>query len=76
MRYNFWYASVENSYKPSCIYTGTVVLRVLLFPVVVLSQRNAAKLNNNMPQVQYIQMKVTEARQRGDKIDGKISFSQ
>lgn len=45
-----------------------------MFPIVVISQRNAAKLNNSMPQVQYIQMKVTEARQRGDKLDGEFNF--
>ncbi|XP_046663849.1 mitochondrial inner membrane protein OXA1L isoform X1 [Homalodisca vitripennis] len=48
---------------------GTLVIRLLMFPIVVIAQRNSAKMNNNLPQMQHLQMKITEARQRGDKID-------
>ncbi|XP_055631958.1 mitochondrial inner membrane protein OXA1L [Toxorhynchites rutilus septentrionalis] len=48
---------------------GTVCVRVLLFPLVIASQRNAAKMNNNMPQMQFLQMKMSEARQSGNAID-------
>lgn len=48
---------------------GTVCVRVLLFPLVIASQRNAAKMNNNMPQLQFLQMKMSEARQAGNAID-------
>lgn len=52
-----------------CIAIGTICVRTLLFPLVIASQRNAAKLNNNMPQMQVLQMKMTEARQAGNAID-------
>ncbi|XP_053675648.1 mitochondrial inner membrane protein OXA1L [Anopheles nili] len=52
-----------------CIAIGTVVVRTLLFPLVIASQRNAAKMNNHMPQLQVLQMKMTEARQSGNAID-------
>uniref|UniRef100_A0A182MRK6 Membrane insertase YidC/Oxa/ALB C-terminal domain-containing protein n=1 Tax=Anopheles culicifacies TaxID=139723 RepID=A0A182MRK6_9DIPT len=52
-----------------CIAIGTVVVRTLLFPLVIASQRNAAKMNNHMPQLQVLQMKMTEARQAGNAID-------
>ncbi|XP_013106824.1 mitochondrial inner membrane protein OXA1L [Stomoxys calcitrans] len=48
---------------------GTVVVRTLIFPLVIMAQRNAAKMNNNMPQMQLLQMKMTEARQSGNAID-------
>lgn len=34
-----------------------------------MAQRNAAKMNNNMPQMQVLQLKMTEARQTGNAID-------
>ncbi|XP_058120165.1 mitochondrial inner membrane protein OXA1L [Anopheles ziemanni] len=52
-----------------CIAIGTVVVRTLLFPLVIASQRNAAKMNNHMPQMQVLQMKMTEARQAGNAIE-------
>ncbi|XP_053684905.1 mitochondrial inner membrane protein OXA1L [Sabethes cyaneus] len=52
-----------------CIAIGTLCVRTLLFPLVIASQRNAAKMNNNMPQMQLLQMRMTEARQAGNAID-------
>ncbi|KAG0726622.1 Mitochondrial inner membrane protein OXA1L [Chionoecetes opilio] len=49
---------------------ATVMLRTLIFPLVVVGQRNAAKMNNNMPQLQVLQMKMTEARNSGDQLNG------
>ncbi|XP_014246146.1 mitochondrial inner membrane protein OXA1L isoform X3 [Cimex lectularius] len=51
------------------IVIGTVVVRTLMFPLVIVSQRNAAKMNNHLPEMQLIQLKLTEARQRGDRLD-------
>ncbi|XP_037928844.1 mitochondrial inner membrane protein OXA1L-like [Teleopsis dalmanni] len=48
---------------------GTVVVRTVLFPLVIMAQRNGAKMNNNMPQMQVLQMKMSEARQTGNAID-------
>lgn len=47
----------------------TVCIRVLLFPLVILAQRNAAVMNNNMPQMQVIELKMSEARETGNKLD-------
>ncbi|KAF5273264.1 hypothetical protein FQR65_LT04686 [Abscondita terminalis] len=48
---------------------GTVIVRLLMFPLVIIAQRNGAKMNNYMPQLQAIQLKMTEARQTGNQLD-------
>nr|CAD7407403.1 unnamed protein product [Timema cristinae] len=55
-----WWASIA---------LGTVVVRVIMFPLVIAAQRNAAKMNNNLPQLQILQMKMSEARQSGNQLD-------
>lgn len=51
------------------IVAGTIVVRTLLFPLVIISQRNAAIMSNHLPEMQKIQLKMTEARQSGDRIE-------
>lgn len=51
------------------ILIGTVCVRVAMFPLVILSQRNSALLNNNLPEVQLLQMKMTQARQTGNQLE-------
>ncbi|KAL5245259.1 hypothetical protein ACI65C_012669 [Semiaphis heraclei] len=48
------------------IIAGTTILRLLVFPLVVTSQRHSARMNNNMPQIQAYQEKMTEARLHGN----------
>ncbi|XP_050312461.1 mitochondrial inner membrane protein OXA1L [Anthonomus grandis grandis] len=48
---------------------GTLVIRLCLFPLVIIAQRNAARMNNYLPQMQMIQMKLSEARQTGDALN-------
>lgn len=57
------------------IAAGTCVVRIIMFPLVILAQRNAAKMNNNLPQMQIIQMKMAEARKNGDALlAGKYAY--
>lgn len=51
------------------IMIGTVCVRVIILPLVIMAQRNAAKMSNNMPQMQVLQMKMTEARQSGNPVE-------
>lgn len=51
------------------IVIGTIVVRVLMFPLVVIAQRNGARMNNYLPQLQVLQLKMTEARQTGNQLD-------
>ncbi|KAG5677249.1 hypothetical protein PVAND_007021 [Polypedilum vanderplanki] len=51
------------------ILVGTICVRALIFPLVIIAQRNGAKLANNMPQMQVLQAKMTEARQSGNAIE-------
>lgn len=51
------------------ILIGTITVRCILFPLVVIAQRNGAKLANNMPQMTFLQSKLTEARQMGNQIE-------
>ncbi|CAG9864608.1 unnamed protein product [Phyllotreta striolata] len=53
----------------AAIALGTLVARILMFPLVVIAQRNAAKMNNYLPQVQILQLKMTEARQCGNQFE-------
>lgn len=52
-----------------CIAIGTLCVRMIIFPLIIMAQRNAAKMNNNLPQMQHLQLKMTEARQSGNAID-------
>ncbi|OCT98018.1 hypothetical protein XELAEV_18010246mg [Xenopus laevis] len=49
------------------IVTGTVLARILVFPLIVKGQREAAKLNNHMPQISSITNRINEAKQSGNK---------
>ncbi|XP_054733254.1 mitochondrial inner membrane protein OXA1L [Anastrepha obliqua] len=53
----------------AAIAIGTAVVRTIIFPLVIMAQRNAAKMNNYMPQMQVLQMKMSEARQSGNAIE-------
>jgi hypothetical protein len=50
--------------------TGTVVVRLLMFPLVILAQKNTAATHNHMPVIQKMQEKFTKARQSGNPIEG------
>ena len=56
--------------KINTIFSGVLTVRVAMFPLVIKAQRNAAKMTNNMPQLQVLQQKVTEARQSGNALEG------
>ncbi|XP_011547942.3 mitochondrial inner membrane protein OXA1L [Plutella xylostella] len=51
------------------ILIGTVVVRLAMFPLVIMSQRNSAVMNNHLPQIQLLQLKMTEARQTGNQLE-------
>lgn len=51
------------------IVMGTLIIRFMMFPLVIVAQRNAAKMNNYLPQMQALQLKMTEARQTGNHIE-------
>lgn len=51
------------------IVIGTVVVRLAMFPLVIISQRNTAIMNNNLPEIQAIQLKMTQARQTGNQLE-------
>lgn len=51
------------------IMIGTICVRTIILPLVIMAQRNAAKMSNNMPQMQTLQLKMTEARQSGNAVE-------
>ncbi|XP_075424118.1 LOW QUALITY PROTEIN: mitochondrial inner membrane protein OXA1L [Ascaphus truei] len=53
------------------IVAGTVLARVLVFPLIVKGQREAAKLNNHMPQITSLTTRMNEAKRSGNKFDCK-----
>lgn len=40
-----------------------------MFPLVIVAQRNAAKMNNYLPQLQVLQLKMSEARRSGNQLE-------
>lgn len=50
---------------------GTVLARLAVFPVIVKGQREAAKLNNVMPEMTKLTNRMNEAKQSGNKFECK-----
>ncbi|KAL0970210.1 hypothetical protein UPYG_G00238760 [Umbra pygmaea] len=57
------------------IVLGTVLARIMVFPVMVKGQREAAKLNNVMPEITKLTNKMNEAKQSGNKFDFAKAYS-
>ncbi|OQR66620.1 mitochondrial inner membrane protein OXA1L-like [Tropilaelaps mercedesae] len=55
-----WWASIAIS---------TLAIRLLMFPLVIKCRRNALRLNNYMPEVMALQLRMTEARIAGNYIE-------
>lgn len=50
---------------------GTIIARCAVFPVIIKGQREAAKLNNVMPEMTKLTNRMNEAKQSGNKFDCK-----
>uniref|UniRef100_A0A665V803 Membrane insertase YidC/Oxa/ALB C-terminal domain-containing protein n=1 Tax=Echeneis naucrates TaxID=173247 RepID=A0A665V803_ECHNA len=57
------------------IVVGTVLARMAVFPVIVKGQREAAKLNNVMPEMTKLTNRMTEAKQSGNKFEFAKAYS-
>uniref|UniRef100_A0A671V0G1 OXA1L mitochondrial inner membrane protein n=1 Tax=Sparus aurata TaxID=8175 RepID=A0A671V0G1_SPAAU len=57
------------------IVIGTVVARMAVFPVIVKGQREAAKLNNVLPEMSKLTNRMNEAKQSGNKFDFAKAYS-
>lgn len=53
---------------------GTVIARLAVFPVIVKGQREAAKMNNVMPEMTKLTNRMNEAKRGGNKFDCKLSL--
>ncbi|XP_033465895.2 mitochondrial inner membrane protein OXA1L [Epinephelus lanceolatus] len=51
------------------IVVGTVLARLAVFPVIVKGQREAAKLNNVLPEMTKLTTRMNEAKQSGNKFE-------
>lgn len=58
------------------IVAGTIVARLLIFPVIVKGQREAAKLNNHMPEISRLTARMNEAKQSGNKFEFSKAYSE
>jgi len=56
------------AYVVSVHIVGTVLIRLGMFPLVILGQRNAAEMHNHMPTMQRLQQRMSEARRAGDML--------
>lgn len=58
------------------IVVGTVLARMVVFPVIVKGQREAAKLNNVLPEMTKLTNKMNEAKQSGNKFEFAKAYSE
>ncbi|KAK1797119.1 hypothetical protein P4O66_008509 [Electrophorus voltai] len=57
------------------IVAGTIIARCAVFPVIVKGQREAAKLNNVLPQMTKLTNRMNEAKQSGNKFEFSKAYS-
>ncbi|EZA54730.1 Mitochondrial inner membrane protein OXA1L [Ooceraea biroi] len=57
------------------IVIGTLCVRLLMFPIVVIAQKNMIKFNNHMPKIKQLQEKMSEARNSGDYVESSRAAS-
>lgn len=57
------------------IVAGTVLARLAVFPVIVKGQREAAKLNNVLPEMTKLTTRMNEAKQSGNKFEFAKAYS-
>ncbi|XP_067389252.1 mitochondrial inner membrane protein OXA1L [Emydura macquarii macquarii] len=58
------------------IVAGTVAARCLVFPVIVKGQREAAKLNNHMPEISRLTRLIQDAKRSGNHFEYSKSLSE
>lgn len=58
------------------IIVGTVCIRMVIFPLVIMTQRHVGHFNNSMPQVVHLQQRFSEARKAGDQIEAQRYASE
>uniref|UniRef100_A0A8C5EUQ7 Membrane insertase YidC/Oxa/ALB C-terminal domain-containing protein n=1 Tax=Gouania willdenowi TaxID=441366 RepID=A0A8C5EUQ7_GOUWI len=58
------------------IVLGTVVARLAVFPVIVKGQREAAKLNNVLPEMTKLTNRMNEAKQSGNKFEFSKAYTE
>uniref|UniRef100_A0A674H780 Mitochondrial inner membrane protein OXA1L-like n=1 Tax=Taeniopygia guttata TaxID=59729 RepID=A0A674H780_TAEGU len=58
------------------IATGTVGARILLLPLVLRGQREAARLSQHIPQLQRLSQRVAEARRGSDPNQVAVAYSE
>ncbi|XP_076243835.1 OXA1L mitochondrial inner membrane protein [Calliopsis andreniformis] len=56
----------------AAITIGTLIVRTLMFPLVVISQKSSTHMANHMPGMQRLQLKMTEARQCGNQYEAAM----
>ncbi|XP_028843863.1 mitochondrial inner membrane protein OXA1L [Denticeps clupeoides] len=57
------------------IVVGTVLARCIVFPVIVKGQREAAKLNNVLPEMNKLTTRLNEVKQSGNKFEFSKAYS-
>uniref|UniRef100_A0A8C0H0E8 OXA1L mitochondrial inner membrane protein n=1 Tax=Chelonoidis abingdonii TaxID=106734 RepID=A0A8C0H0E8_CHEAB len=55
---------------------GTVAARCLVFPLIVKGQREAAKLNNHLPEITRLTQRMQDAKRSGNKFEFSKSYSE
>nr|XP_055053274.1 mitochondrial inner membrane protein OXA1L [Misgurnus anguillicaudatus] len=59
----------------AAIVAGTIIARCAVFPVIVKGQREAAKLNNVLPEMTKLTNRMNEAKQSGNKFDFSKAYT-
>jgi len=69
---DYFHAGVDLPWWGS-IMVVTLCMRICVFPLVIMGQKNMALLANNTKEIQKIQEEMTNARQRGDEYESALA---
>ncbi|GAB1600905.1 mitochondrial inner membrane protein OXA1L-like [Argonauta hians] len=58
------------------IVVATITIRMLMFPLVVIAQRNAASMSNHMPTIVRLQQNFSDARMSGNPVEATLAGNE
>lgn len=58
------------------LFSATVCLRLLIFPIVIKAQRNGAKLQEHMPEIMRMQTKIADAANKEETYKAQLELQR
>ncbi|CAI9721960.1 inner membrane OXA1L-like [Octopus vulgaris] len=58
------------------IVLGTIIVRMCMFPIVVMAQRNSTNMSNHMPTIMRLQQNFSDARLSGNPVEATLAGNE